>query len=87
MNAIDKIKKAMGNEKLIIGERATLRQLRKNQTNIVIVANNTPSIKIKELKSLCNINKIDFEIIEKDNVELGVTCRKPFGVSVLSIKK
>lgn len=87
MNAIDKIKTALSNNKLIIGENSTKRGLKASKISMVVVSNNAPSIVCKELEALCKIGKVEFVKFDKDNLELGVTCRKPFGVSVLSIKK
>lgn len=87
MNAIDEIKKAMGSKKLIIGENSTKRALKSKEAEMVMVAKNAPKILTKELEKLCEIGKIKFEKMDKDNTELGLTCRKPFAVSVLSIKK
>ena len=87
MNAIDEIKKAMGSKKLIIGENSTKRALKNGEAEMVIAAKNTPKILAKELEKLCEIGKIKFEKVDKNNTELGLTCRKLFAVSVLSIKK
>jgi len=86
MNAIDKIKKAIDDNKLVIGENSTKRALKSGKIEIVVVSKNVPAIVEKELESLCKIGKCEFAKLDKDNLELGVTCRKPFGVCVLSIK-
>lgn len=86
MNAIDEIKKAISSNKLLIGENSTKRALKSGKASLVVVSKNVPSVVEKELKSLCKIGKCEFAKLEKDNLELGVTCRKPFGVCVLSIK-
>ncbi|MFA5332986.1 MAG: ribosomal L7Ae/L30e/S12e/Gadd45 family protein [Candidatus Nanoarchaeia archaeon] len=87
MNAIDSIKKAISDNKLLIGENSTKRALKGGKISMVVVSKNVPSVVEKELESLCKIGKCEFAKLDKDNLELGVTCRKPFGVSVLSIKK
>jgi large subunit ribosomal protein L30e len=87
MNAIDKIKKAMDDNKLIIGEKSTKRAVKAGKVSSIIVSKNAPSIVEKELEAMAKISNCEFSKVEKDNLELGVTCRKPFGVSVLSIKK
>jgi ribosomal protein L30E len=86
MNAIDKIKKAINDNTLLIGENSTKRALKSGKVSMVAVSKNVPGIVEKELESLCKISKCEFEKLDKDNLELGVTCRKPFGVCVLSIK-
>ena len=87
MSAIEKIKTALSDNKLIIGENSTKRGLKSGKVSMVVVSKNAPSIVSKELEALCSIGKIEFVKSDKDNLELGVTCRKPFGVSVLSVKK
>jgi ribosomal protein L30E len=87
MNVIDNIKKAINDNKLLIGQNSTKRALKAGKVSMVVVSKNVQNIVEKELESLCKIGKCEFAKVEKDNLELGVTCRKPFGVSVLSIKK
>jgi ribosomal protein L30E len=87
MNTIDKIKKAMDDKTLLIGENSTKRALKSGKVSTVVVSKNILAVVEKELESMCKIGGCEFVKSEKDNLELGVTCRKPFGVSVLSIKK
>jgi ribosomal protein L30E len=86
MNTIDAIKKALKNKTLIIGYKSTIRMVKKKKVSLVVVASNTPEKVRDEIKNLTNINKIEYVESKKDNLELGATCRKPFGVMVLSIK-
>jgi len=87
MSTIDNIKKAMKDKKLVIGFKETLRLLRKQQISTVVVASNAPENVKEEIENLANIAKIEFVTSEKNNIELGATCRKAFGVMTLSIKK
>ena len=86
MNTIDMIKKAMKNKTLVIGYRSTLRLLKNNKLSMVVLASNTPEDTKKEVGNMAGIAGIEYVDSKKDNLELGATCRKPFGVMVLSIR-
>ncbi|MBN1923964.1 MAG: ribosomal L7Ae/L30e/S12e/Gadd45 family protein [Nanoarchaeota archaeon] len=86
MNTIEEIKKAMKDKKLIVGQKSTVRMLKSKKTSLVVVSSNAPAAVKKELENLSRIAGAEFVDSEKNNLELGATCRKPFGVMVLSVK-
>ena len=77
---IKEIKNALEGNTAIIGLKRTLKckDLKK-----IVIASNCPEDMIKKLKSKENIT---IETFEGNNIELGELCKKPFTVSVLSIK-
>lgn len=87
MTTIQSIKKAIKEDKLVIGLNKTLRELKKDEVKIVVVASNAPIHVKEEIKSLTKVNDVEYVEMNKDNVELGAICRKSFGVMTLSIKK
>ena len=87
MNTIDAIKKAMKDKTLIVGQKSTIRNVKNKKVKLVVVAKNAPKNVKEEIENLCKIASIEYVNSDKDNLELGATCRKPFGVSILSIKK
>lgn len=86
MNTIDMIKKGMKEKTLVIGYNSTIRLLKKNILKLVVLASNAPKEVKEELENLSKIAEVEYVESSKDNLELGATSRKPFGVMVLSIK-
>jgi len=81
------LRKLLLAKRLVIGATSTLSGIRNNTIARVIVANNCDR---KILKSLEQYSKISgFEIVRLDMPaeEIGVMCKKQFGISVLGILK
>ena len=85
MNAFDSIKKAMKDNNLIIGYNRSIKALKTSKAELIILANNTPARILSEVKSAAKVANIPIEVIDKSNVELGATCKKPFSVSIVSV--
>ena len=77
---IKEIKTALENNTAILGLKRTLKN---KDTKKIIIASNCPEDMIKRLKSK---EKVTIETFDGTNAELGELCKKPFTVSVLSIK-
>ncbi len=86
MSTIELIKKGMKENKLVIGYRSVARLLKKGKLSKVIMASNAPDHIAKEIENLANISGVESIKIDKDNLALGATCRRSFGVSVVGIK-
>ena len=78
---VKEIKEAIESNKIILGTKRTLKE--KNLKKIII-ASNCPEETKNRLKTKKDIT---IETFENSNLELGAICKKPFTVSVLSIKK
>ena len=78
---VKEIKTALDNNKIILGTKRTLKS--KNLAKIIIAENCPDEIKNK----LKTKDKITIETFNSTSIELGATCKKPFSVLVLSIKK
>lgn len=73
-------------EEMVIGERETEKLLRKGQIKKIILAKNAKEDLIKRMKRYQEIYKINVEISEMDNEEIGIKLKKPFKVMVVGIK-
>ena len=82
---LEDIKKALDAKKIVIGASETLKNIKLGKVSKVYVSNNCPSQ--DDLENSSKIAKIDFTVLDKSNEELGVLCKKPFSISVLSILK
>lgn len=87
MSEIDEIKKLLNTDNLILGAERTLKELRKGTIRKVYLAENPkPSIR-NDIKTYAKIAGVEVIELEIPNDELGTICKKPFPVSVISIKQ
>ena len=87
LEAEKKIKDALLNKKLIIGQNSILKALRKKSLNKVFVASNISKIMYDELKHYCNITKTEIEQLKISNEEFGILCKKQYLISSIGIAK
>jgi large subunit ribosomal protein L30e len=71
---------------VVIGYNQSLDQIKKGQTEAVVVANNAPADRMKALQAVASSASAKVEMFEGDSKELGVVCGKPFPIMVLVIK-
>lgn len=78
---------ALKTKKVVFGTDKTLKLLRNDKLKTVFVASNCDE-KVKEkIKHYAEINKTDVIELDMKNNEVGLFCKKPFFVSVLSLQK
>ena len=80
---MEEIKKALQENKVIIGMDRVLKKLRVGKLQKVYLASNCPQIVKEDIKHLGKLHKIEIIEAEKDNEELGIICKKQFSISVL----
>ncbi len=86
MSTIELIKKGMKEKRLVIGYRSAVKLLKGGKLSKIIVASNAPDHMVKEIDNLAKIAGVELIKADKDNLALGATCRRSFGVSVVGIK-
>ena len=69
----------MKNKNVVIGFKKTLKALRDNKLEKIIITNNLPG-SIREI-----LSNTKTEIFEGSGDDLGALCGKPFNISVLGI--
>ena len=82
---INEIKKSLDTKKLIIGANETIKNIKLGKVSIVYLSNNCHEDIKKDIERYSKIAKIDFSVLNKSSEELGVICKKPFSITVLSI--
>lgn len=80
------IKKALEDKKVIIGTDRTLVAIKKGQVKVVYLTENCPDEVKQDVAHYCKLAQINVIELAQPNDELGAICRKPFSVSVVSIK-
>jgi large subunit ribosomal protein L30e len=83
---VKEIKKALENNKLIIGTKLTQKNLKLGNAKKIFLSANCSDEMKKEIESLAKIAKVTVNKIKYPNDELGIICRKPFPISVLGFK-
>ena len=86
MDAITEIPKLAKEDKLFIGKDLTLKNLKTGKVKKVFLSSNCPVETIEDIKHYAELAKVDTEILDIPNDEIGVLCKKLFSISVLGLR-
>ena len=86
MPLVEDIQSAIKLNKVIIGYNESINYIKINKPKIIIMADNLPINRKKELEHNAKTSKAKLEIFNGTSRELGIVCGKPFPVSTLIIK-
>lgn len=78
------LRAALKDSKVVFGTELTLKQLKKGKVKMVYASSNCPKNVLDDLRHYCKIFNAVLKELKETNEELGVICKKPFSVSVLS---
>ncbi|MEK6942768.1 MAG: ribosomal L7Ae/L30e/S12e/Gadd45 family protein [Nanoarchaeota archaeon] len=81
------IKKLIKSGNFIIGTEKSVKQLKLGKVEKVLVSLNCPASVEKKINYYAALNSTEVHKLEYPNDELGVLCKKPFSISVLSFLK
>jgi len=81
------IKKLIKAKNLAIGTERTIKNLKLGRVEKVIISSNCTDKVVDDLNYYASLNKTETMKVHYPNDELGVICKKPFSISVLSILK
>lgn len=84
---IGEIKKQLTAGNIVLGTEVTTKLLRKNGIEKVYFASNVNKVTKDEISKYAGLVGVEVEDVSMNNEELGILCKKPFFVSVLSVKK
>jgi len=82
-----KIKKIIKARKIIIGTERTIKNLRLGKVDKVLLSSNCADRTVNDINYYASLGNAETITVKYPNDELGVICKKPFSVSVLSILK
>jgi large subunit ribosomal protein L30e len=82
MEIEEKIKRAIKENKIIIGYRECLKYIRNNVPETVIIAKNAP----ERIKKIILNSNVKIEIFEGSSKDLGTICGKPHPITTIAIK-
>jgi len=81
------LRKLVKSKNLVIGTQRTINNLKQGKVEKVIISSNCPEKIINDLNYYADLSKAKTIKTSYPNEELGVICKKPFSISVLSILK
>ena len=81
------IKKLASSDKAIIGTDQTLEKLKMGKVEQVLVSSNCPQKVLDDIDHYAKLSGAETVFVGYTNEELGVICKKPFSISVLSVLK
>ena len=85
--ASTEIKKLIKAKNIIIGTERTIKALKLGKVEKVIRSSNCAENVVDDLNYYASLNKTEIIKVNYPNDELGVICKKPFYISVLTIVK
>jgi len=81
------IKEKLKEDKVIIGFKSVIKILKKDNPQMVVLANNIPEENKNMIMHNAQISNVEIKEYPNDSVNLGLLCGKPFPISVLAIKR
>ncbi|MBW2976233.1 ribosomal L7Ae/L30e/S12e/Gadd45 family protein [Candidatus Woesearchaeota archaeon] len=81
------IKRLIKGKELVIGTERTIKNLKLGKVETVIISSNCSESVLNDIKHYSCLSKTETLKVNFPNDELGVICKKPFSISVLSILK
>jgi len=87
MADIDDIKKLLKSKNLIVGTGRTIRYLKTGKLSKVYLSSNCPAEIKEDVAYYGGLSGTTVIELEQTNEEIGVLCKKPFLISVLSVLK
>ena len=81
------IKKLIKAKDLVIGTERTIKNLKLGRVDKIIMSSNCAESVVDNLNHYAGLGKTETIKVNYLNDELGVICKKPFSISVLSILK
>ncbi len=82
----EEIQSAVKRGKAVLGYRESVRFLKTNRPQAVVVAQNVAGSIRNEIEHNAKVSNVKFEIFDGNSRELGIACGKPFPVSVIAIE-
>ena len=81
------IRKNLEKKKIIIGIDRTIKSLKLGKIEKVYLTSNCQDKNRKDIEYYCKLGKVALIDLGYSNEELGVLCKKPFPISVVSLIK
>lgn len=80
------LKKALSENRVIIGSRQVLKKLKMGKLKLIVIASNCPENIRKDIEYYAKLSNTKLEIFDGTERELGVFCGKPFPIATVGIE-
>ncbi len=81
------IQKLLAEDQLILGTRETEKALRRGELQKILLASNIPENLKERFLFYKEQGYVDVEVLNLDSEELGITCKRPFTILVVGVKR
>jgi large subunit ribosomal protein L30e len=81
------LKKVLKGENVIIGTERTMKELKRGNVERVFVSSNCPALVEGDIDYYTRLGSVEKVKLPIPNEELGVICKKPFSISIISLMK
>ncbi len=82
---ISELKKLLKADKVILGTDRTLKLLKLGTADRIFLSSNCPEAVKKDIEYYAKLSNVPLIHLKQPNDELGILCKKPYPVSVLSV--
>ena len=82
---ISELKKLLKIDRVILGTDRTLKLLKLGTADRVFLSSNCPEEVKKDIEYYAKLSNVPLIYLKQPNDELGILCKKPYPVSVLSV--
>ena len=82
---ISELKRLLKTDKIILGTDRTLKLLKLGTADRVFLSSNCPEEVKKDIEYYAKLSNVPLIYLKQPNDELGILCKKPYPVSVLSV--
>jgi large subunit ribosomal protein L30e len=86
-DVIAEIKRMLKGKKMVIGTESSIKNLKKGNAAKVYLTSNCPAGVRADIMRYAKLNDVEVVELPVPNDELGIICKKPFSISVLSVTK
>lgn len=81
--SLAELRKALKERTITFGTGKTLKMLRNEKTKKVFIASNCPADTKETILHHAKLNNVEVVKLKLPNDEIGLTCKKPFSITVL----
>jgi len=78
---------AMNTGRVVLGTKSALESAKTGRAKLIILANNCPEEAVKEIEYYSSLTKIPLYMYKGSSTDLGVTCKKRYRVSTITVRE
>ena len=87
MDEFTEIKSLIDTKDVVLGSEQSIKNLKKGNVEKVFITSNCSTRTKQEIEEYAKIDSVDVSVMDMTNEDLGMLCKKPFSISVLSVIK